>query len=88
MLIIKAPTLSFGFTHRPLSSSFLGLPDRILNLNHNKELLRGLWVEFRICGSPAQRQQSDDRLRALREEEPTDRDLQAEGLFLGLGFRV
>ena len=31
-------------THRPLSSSFLGLPYRILNLNHTKELLRGLWV--------------------------------------------
>ena len=26
-------------THRPLSSSFLGLPYRILNLNHKKELL-------------------------------------------------
>ena len=32
-------------THRPLSSSFLGLPERILNVNHKKELLRGLWVE-------------------------------------------
>ena len=32
-------------TQRPLSSSFLGLPCRILNLNHKKELLRGLWVE-------------------------------------------
>ena len=32
-------------THRPLSSSFLGLPYRILNTNHTKELLRGLWVE-------------------------------------------
>ena len=31
-------------THRPLSSSFLGLPYRILNINHKKELLRGLWV--------------------------------------------
>ena len=29
---------------RPLSSSFLGLPHRILNVNHKKELLRGLWV--------------------------------------------
>ena len=35
-----------GFTHRPLSSSFLGLPYRILNMNHKKELLRGLWVGF------------------------------------------
>ena len=31
-------------THRPLSSSFLGLPHRVLNMNHKKELLRGLWV--------------------------------------------
>ena len=29
-------------THRPLSSSFLGVPYRILNINHKKELLRGL----------------------------------------------
>ena len=33
-----------GLTHRPLSSSFLGLPYRILSINHEKELLRGLWV--------------------------------------------
>ena len=31
-------------THRPLSSSFLGLPYRSLNMDHEKELLRGLWV--------------------------------------------
>ena len=31
-------------THRPLSSSFLVLPYRILYINHKKELLRGLWV--------------------------------------------
>ena len=37
-----------GFTHRPLSSSFLGLPYRILKMNHRKELLRGLWV---VAGS-------------------------------------
>ena len=30
----------------PLSSSFLGLPYRILNTSHKKELLRGLWVGF------------------------------------------
>ena len=33
-----------GLTHRPHSSSFLGLPYRILNMNPKKELLRGLWV--------------------------------------------
>ena len=35
---------TLGFTHRPLSSSFWGLAYRILNINHKKELLRGLWV--------------------------------------------
>ena len=37
-----------GFTHRPLSSSFLGLPYRVLNINHKKELLRSLWVGFKV----------------------------------------
>ena len=33
------------FTHRLLSSSFLGLPYRSLNMNHKEELLlRSLWV--------------------------------------------
>ena len=31
-------------THRPLSSSFLGLSYRIFNISHKTELLRGLWV--------------------------------------------
>ena len=39
--------LEFGCTRRPLSSSFLGLPYRILKINHKKELLRGLWVGSR-----------------------------------------
>ena len=47
--------LGSGRTHRPLSSSFLQLPYyRILNTNHKKELLRGLWVltvGFRVLGS-------------------------------------
>ena len=33
-----------GFTHKLLSSSFLGIPYRILSMHHKKELLRGLWV--------------------------------------------
>ena len=40
-----------GSAHRPLGSSFLGLPYRILNINHKKELLRGLWVESAVCRS-------------------------------------
>ena len=42
-------------TRRPLSSSFLGLPYRILNIDHKKEPLRGLWVELRAwacCRDP------------------------------------
>ena len=35
-------------SHRPLSSSFLGLPYRILDMNHKKELLRGLWVSHEL----------------------------------------
>ena len=31
----------------PLSSSFLGWPSGILNINHKKELLRGLWAGSR-----------------------------------------
>ena len=31
-------------THRPRSSSFLGLPYRMQNINHKKEPLRGLWL--------------------------------------------
>ena len=43
---------SAGHTHRPLSSSFWGLPYRILNINHRKELLRGLWAStvWVFCG--------------------------------------
>ena len=43
-----------GYTHRPLSSSFLGLPYRILNINRKKELLRGLWVPSNIVHHSAQ----------------------------------
>ena len=34
-------------THSLLSSSFLGLPYRILYTNHKKELLRSLWVRLK-----------------------------------------
>ena len=43
-------------THRPLSSSFWGLPYRILNINHKEELLRGLWVGFRGQGLAERKQ--------------------------------
>ena len=38
------PFREVELTNRPLSSSFLGLPYRIPNISHKKELLRGLWV--------------------------------------------
>ena len=51
----KAETADRGrswklFTHRPQSSSFLGFPYRILNMNPKKELLWGLWVDLRASG--------------------------------------
>ena len=39
-----------GFTQRPQSSSFLGLPYRILYMNPKKELLWGLWVRHNYTG--------------------------------------
>ena len=36
-----------------LGSSFLGLPYRILNINYEKELLRGLWVYSTYFGAMA-----------------------------------
>ena len=47
-------------THRPLSSSFLGLPYRILNINHKEELLRGLWVAVREVLQPDAQPSSAD----------------------------
>ena len=41
-----------AYAHRPLSSSFLGLPCRILNISHKKELLRGLRVEGHYHPAP------------------------------------
>ena len=46
-LVFAMQGLEHIIAHRPLSSSFLGLPYRILNIKHKKELLRGLWVGFR-----------------------------------------
>ena len=41
---IVVPQKALDPAHRPLSSSFLGLHYRILNISHKKELLRGLRV--------------------------------------------
>ena len=39
-----APLETLQYTNRLHSSSFLGSPYRILNMNHKKELLWSLWV--------------------------------------------
>ena len=46
VLTLSTTITKLETTHRPLSSSFLGSPSRILNINHKKELLRGLWVSL------------------------------------------
>ena len=49
----RAPLCEFRTTHRLLSSSFLGVPYRILHMNHKKELLRSLWVVLNFdAGAP------------------------------------
>ena len=45
-------TVSRRPTHRLQSSSSLGLPYRILNINHKKELLRSLWVVTALFRTP------------------------------------
>ena len=48
----SAANCSGTYTHRLLSSSFLVLPYRFLNINHEKELLRSLWVLFASASLP------------------------------------
>ena len=48
---LGAWALSTRSTHRLLSSSFLGLPYRILYTNHKKELLWSLWVSRKGYGT-------------------------------------
>ena len=62
-------------THRPLSSSFLGLPYRILNINHKKELLRGLCVSVTCHLHGLQREASPLNLTRIRKLEPGSRKL-------------
>ena len=45
-VILQLGIVTRSGAHRLLSSSFLGLPYRILNMNHKKELLRSLWVDI------------------------------------------
>ena len=47
-------------THRLLSSSFSGLPYRILNISHKKELLRSLWVNLSGKVQEASNEWADD----------------------------
>ena len=43
--------INISTTHRPLSSSLLGLPYRILDINHKTELLRGIWVAVAVTAA-------------------------------------
>ena len=54
-------------THRPLSSSFSGLPYRIPNINHKKELLRGLWVYKRSTANSMKAEREFTPERRLRQ---------------------
>ena len=65
-------------TQRPRSSSFVGLPYRILNINHKKELLRGLWVGFRDLNHVASGRGSS--AREVNSMARTARSLQLEAL--------
>ena len=50
--LVRTVLSRLGFTHRPLSSSFLGIAFIGLKyISHKKELLRGLWVGFRVLNS-------------------------------------
>ena len=44
----KQAGLNYPFTHRLHSSSFGGLPYRILNIHDKRELLWSLWVELPV----------------------------------------
>ena len=63
-------------THRLHSTSFLGLPYRILKINHKKELLRSLWVDTlaRITEYQVVRQGSghDNNKCATNNTSPSD----------------
>ena len=41
-------SLQVNYTHRPLSSSFLGLPYRILNINHKRNYLGAYGYRARV----------------------------------------
>ena len=76
-------------THSPLSSSFLGLPYRILNINHKKELLRGLWVSISCKPTMARdRKQSQVAEVAVALHHRFEEDCRVFGLDVkGLVFR-
>ena len=75
-------------THRLLSSSFLGLPYRILNKNHKKELLRSLWVCIWTEPVYGFRQSFSFLIRGLWEKDSYRLDVkssQTEAAFWGSG---
>ena len=62
-----------GSTHRLLSSSFLGLPYRILNTSPKKELLRSLWVALPASPSQASRDGAEVAVTARRQRHKQSR---------------
>ena len=53
---VQVSPKTLAITQRPQSSSLLGVPHRIQNINPQKELLWGLWVEeLLLHGSDATR---------------------------------
>ena len=73
-----------GLTHRPQSSSFLGLPYRILNMNPKKELLWGLWVVTRLMHREAIRIIALSTLKVLATLHTMPHVLPTNGLPWGL----
>ena len=74
-------------THRPLSSSCLGLPYRIPNISHKKELLRGLWLTnqpTRAASAMPHRKSPACKARAWKNKPSTVRP---KGLFSQKVFR-
>ena len=60
-------------THRLLGSSFLGLPYRILNIEHKKELLRTLWVP--------RLNKNTQKARSVIEEHCSEAEFAARGIW-------
>ena len=82
ILIIKAPTLPIGSL---VSTSCLGSPYRILNINHKKELLRSLWVNPECRNRRIPNTPDEPRCPAARDYNPKRLNSNSKGDFGGTG---